>query len=164
MTSRLFLHHAHAIYFSHLSMGGSYISFRPFSPNVWPSHRFRGSLCRCGSYVCHNASSRSVQLAKLTSRMLTLRGVPLQELPYVALVLVEPTMIPEELFYAHFDDRMATMEMIVAATSLRRDKWPSREDAFEWFRGKTPWKTWDSRTLRLLVVSVFLTCYLNEGC
>ncbi len=86
-------------------------------------------------------------------RMLTTRGTLLSELPYAALVLIEPTMIPEELFYAHFDDRMANMAVMVGATSLRRDSWPSRNDAFLWFERKFPWKTWDPRALRLLVVS-----------
>ncbi|KAF8909980.1 hypothetical protein CPB85DRAFT_1221751 [Mucidula mucida] len=83
--------------------------------------------------------------------MLTTRGTLLSELPYAALVLIEPTMIPEELFYAHFDDRMANMAVMVGATSLRRDSWPSRNDAFLWFERKFPWKTWDPRALRLLV-------------
>ncbi|KAF9032692.1 hypothetical protein BDZ89DRAFT_1233477 [Hymenopellis radicata] len=53
--------------------------------------------------------------------MLTTRGILLSELPYAALVLIEPTMIPEDLSYAHFDDRMANMAVMVGATSLRRD-------------------------------------------
>ena len=85
--------------------------------------------------------------------MLTTRDIPLPELPYAALILIEPTMIPDELFYAHFDDRMTTMEVIVNTTSLRRDTWTSREEALDWFRRKFPWKTWDPRAIRLFVVS-----------
>ncbi|KAJ3795301.1 hypothetical protein GGU11DRAFT_792705, partial [Lentinula aff. detonsa] len=83
--------------------------------------------------------------------MLTMRSFPLSRLPYVSLILVEPTMITREMFEAHFDDRIRSMEMLVGATEVRRDVWPDREEAFRWLSRRFPFRTWDPRVVRLLV-------------
>ncbi|KAK7448810.1 hypothetical protein VKT23_013540 [Stygiomarasmius scandens] len=83
--------------------------------------------------------------------MLTTKTFPVSKLPYVALILIEPTMVTRELFFEHFDDRMITMEFTVGATSIRRDTWPGREEAFQWLSRKFPWRMWDPRVVRLLV-------------
>ncbi|KAJ3843769.1 Alpha/beta hydrolase fold-1, partial [Lentinula raphanica] len=83
--------------------------------------------------------------------MLTTKNFPLSHLPYVSLVLIEPTMITREMFEAHFDDRIRSMEMSVGATEVRRDVWPDREEAFRWLSRRFPFRTWDPRVVRLLV-------------
>ncbi|KAF8816217.1 hypothetical protein BYT27DRAFT_7238055 [Phlegmacium glaucopus] len=92
--------------------------------------------------VGHSAGAATV--------ILTTKGMLYHELPYVAMVLIEPTMMTREVFNAHLDDRMASMDSVVAATSARRDFWLSKEQAFEYFKGRFPWKSWDPRVLRLL--------------
>ncbi|KAG5642245.1 hypothetical protein DXG03_003348 [Asterophora parasitica] len=82
--------------------------------------------------------------------MLSTTDFPLSEIPYAAIVLVEPAMITRELFNAHLEDRMATMNFAVSSTSVRRDTWESREAAFKWFSRRYPWNTWDSRVVRIL--------------
>jgi hypothetical protein len=62
-------------------------------------------------------------------------------------------MVTRELFFKHFDERMATMEFTVDATSIRRDTWPGREEAFKWLSKRFPWSEWDERAVRILVVS-----------
>ncbi|KAJ3889095.1 Alpha/beta hydrolase family-domain-containing protein [Lentinula edodes] len=83
--------------------------------------------------------------------MLTTKSFPLSHLPYVSLILIEPTMITREMFEAHFDDRIRSMEMSVGATEVRRDVWPNREEAFRWLSRRFPFRTWDPRVVRLLV-------------
>jgi hypothetical protein len=85
-------------------------------------------------------------------RMLTTKEFPVSELPYVSLILVEPTMVSKELYEAHIDDRNATMDFTVGATTVRRDAWPSREEAFKWLSKRFPWQVWDPRVVRLLTV------------
>ena len=75
------------------------------------------------------------------------------ELPYAAMILIEPTMVTRELFNAQLDDRMAYMDFVVATTYARRDIWPSNEHAFEYFKTRLPWKFWNPRVLRLLAVN-----------
>ena len=86
-------------------------------------------------------------------RILTTKEMLHHELPYVAMILIEPTMATRELFNAQLDDRMAYMDFVVAMTSERRDIWSSNEHAFEYFKTRSPWKFWDPRVLRLLTVN-----------
>ncbi|KAJ7600911.1 Alpha/beta hydrolase family-domain-containing protein [Mycena floridula] len=83
--------------------------------------------------------------------MLTTKDIPLSEIPYIAVILIEPTMVTQELFYQTFDERMATMVFTVEATSMRRDTWPTRDEAFIWMSKRFPWRKWDPRAVRLLV-------------
>ncbi|KIK61555.1 hypothetical protein GYMLUDRAFT_42556 [Collybiopsis luxurians FD-317 M1] len=82
--------------------------------------------------------------------MLTTKPFPISSLPYVSLILVEATMITQEMFEAHFDDRMRSMEISIAATEARRDVWPDREEAFKWLSRRFPFRTWDPRVVRIL--------------
>ena len=75
------------------------------------------------------------------------------ELPYVSMILIEPTVVTRELFNTTLDDRMAHMDFVVAMTNARRDIWSSNEHAFEYFKTRFPWKFWDPRVLRLLTVN-----------
>jgi hypothetical protein len=86
-------------------------------------------------------------------RILTTKGMLDHELPYVAMILIEPTVVTRELFNAQLDDRMEYMNFVVAMTSARRDIWSSNEHAFEYFKTRFPWKFWDPRVLRLLTVN-----------
>uniref|UniRef100_A0A0W0F8H8 AB hydrolase-1 domain-containing protein n=1 Tax=Moniliophthora roreri TaxID=221103 RepID=A0A0W0F8H8_MONRR len=84
-----------------------------------------------------------------TMMLLTLE-IPLSEIPYVALVLIEATMITREHFYESFDARIETMEFTINATLGRRDTWPSKEFAFEWMSKRFPWQFWDQRIVRIM--------------
>jgi hypothetical protein len=88
--------------------------------------------------------------------MLTTKAFPLSGLPYAAIVLIEPAMITRELFSAHLEDRMATMNLAVKVTSIRRDTWDSREVAFKWFIKRFPWSSWDPRVVHILAVRMLL--------
>ena len=52
-------------------------------------------------------------------------------------------MVTKEIFTAQLDERMAYMDFVVDATSARRDTWQSKEQAFEYFKTRIPWKYWD---------------------
>ncbi|RDB21685.1 hypothetical protein Hypma_011238 [Hypsizygus marmoreus] len=82
--------------------------------------------------------------------MLTTKEFALSQIPYAAIVLIEPAMVTRELFNAHIEDRMASMNFAVSATSVRRDTWVSREVAFTWFSKRFPWNVWDPRVVRIL--------------
>jgi hypothetical protein len=88
--------------------------------------------------------------------MLTAKELSTYRLPFLALILVEPTMISREVFYANKEQRMAALNMAIGATSARRDTWDSREAAFDWFTKRLPWKFWDPRVTRLFSVLRFL--------
>ncbi|KAJ7131540.1 Alpha/Beta hydrolase protein [Mycena crocata] len=82
--------------------------------------------------------------------ILTTRDIPLPALPFVSLILIEPTVIPRELFYHEIEERLSTMEFVVSATLTRRERWRSREEAHAWLARRVPWDSWDPRALRML--------------
>ncbi|KAF9037740.1 Alpha/beta hydrolase fold-1 [Panaeolus papilionaceus] len=63
---------------------------------------------------------------------------------YHALVFCE-VMTADHKFAAPLGDGMATSAM------KRRDIWPSKEAALEFFKSRGTWKTWDARVQKLLV-------------
>lgn len=97
------------------------------------------------------------------SRMLTVKEFSSLCLPYAALILIEPTIVTKEVFDAQFDARTASIKFVVAATSVRRDTWANKDEAFTWLSKRFPWNLWDSRVVRLLAVS---PCYtgLQSSC
>lgn len=95
--------------------------------------------------------------------MLTTKGIPLTEIPYESLIFIEPTMVSQELFYETFDDRISVMEFTVEATRMRRITWPGREEAFKWMSRRFPWRKWDPRVVRLLVVSTSFLRVTSTG-
>lgn len=42
--------------------------------------------------------------------------------------------------------------LFLEVTKNRRDIWPSKKEALEWFAARRPWKTWDRRALEAYVV------------
>lgn len=72
------------------------------------------------------------------------------------MILIEPAVVTRELFNAELDDRIAYMNLVVAMTSARRDIWPSKEHAFEYFKTRFPWRFWHPRVLHLLTVNSLL--------
>jgi len=85
--------------------------------------------------------------------MLTTKGIPSNELPYRAIILIEPTIVTREVFNSHLEDRMTAINFSVATTSMRRNIWKSRTEAFEYFTKRVPWVDWDCRAVRILIVS-----------
>ncbi|KAF9466486.1 alpha/beta-hydrolase [Collybia nuda] len=81
--------------------------------------------------------------------MLTMKKFPIKNPPYKAVILVEPTMLSQELFDAHAEERYAFANATKKFTLDRRDTWPSKKAALEWLGKRAPWKSWDPRVLRL---------------
>ncbi|KAJ6576021.1 Alpha/Beta hydrolase protein [Mycena vulgaris] len=82
--------------------------------------------------------------------VLTTKDTPLSSIPHAGLILIEPTVIPRDLFYLRLDDRVVTMEFVVSATVSRRKRWRSRAEAHAWLARRVPWDSWDPRALRML--------------
>ncbi|KAJ6471586.1 Alpha/beta hydrolase fold-1 [Mycena vitilis] len=76
------------------------------------------------------------------------RAMELSAIPYSAFVLIEPTLVSPEDFRGRIEK---TIMGFSAATKTRREKWPSREAAHQWMRGRYPWRVWDPRMLQALV-------------
>ncbi|KAK2459546.1 hypothetical protein APHAL10511_008425 [Amanita phalloides] len=83
--------------------------------------------------------------------LISMKEFPIADIPYVGIVLIEPTMAPRDVFYARYEERKAALDFAVSTTSVRRDTWRSKGDAFAYFTRRVPWKNWDSRIVKLLV-------------
>ncbi|KAF9553776.1 alpha/beta-hydrolase [Agrocybe pediades] len=87
--------------------------------------------------IGHSAGTIAVTL------MTTLFDDPRQQFDKV--ILVEPTM-----WDADVSSRMSDMyHMGAKTTALRRNRWASKEAAYDWFRTRPPWSNWDPTVLKL---------------
>ena len=69
----------------------------------------------------------------------------------MSMVLIEPAIVDRDSFTSRPDDRIR-VEMLMKAVATRKDEWDSPDAAYEWLAKRQPWKTWDSRALRLYAV------------
>ncbi|PFH46851.1 hypothetical protein AMATHDRAFT_153639 [Amanita thiersii Skay4041] len=83
--------------------------------------------------------------------LLSIKDFPLSEPPYLSVILIEPSIAPRDVYNSRYEERRAVLEYAVSSTSMRRDTWASRKDAFAYFKSRAPWKLWDERVVRLLV-------------
>ena len=61
-------------------------------------------------------------------------------------------MVTTELYTENIEAHEFATAMACKSSSSRRDTWDDKESAFEWLSKKRPWKSWDSRALRLFTV------------
>ncbi|KAJ7784935.1 alpha/beta-hydrolase [Mycena maculata] len=70
--------------------------------------------------------------------------IDVENSPYVAMILVEPSMVAAELDpYTE-----GGIGPLTSAIRVRRDTWASREAAHKWMGSRFPWNIWDPRVLR----------------
>ncbi|KAF7973728.1 hypothetical protein HWV62_14292 [Athelia sp. TMB] len=87
--------------------------------------------------------------------------------PYSSFILVEPTIVSEQMYNGafvhrqharlalisltpdHIDAHRFVDEMVISNTLKRRDVWEDKAVALKWLSTKSPWKYWDLRALEL---------------
>ena len=74
-------------------------------------------------------------------------------IPYECMVLVEPGIVDRESFAANPRDRKK-LDSLVKMILSRRNEWDSHDAAFTYFSKRMPYKTWDPRIVRLVVVRI----------
>ncbi|KII83781.1 hypothetical protein PLICRDRAFT_58234 [Plicaturopsis crispa FD-325 SS-3] len=89
------------------------------------------------------------QSAGAAALLNTTEYFPSSALPYIALFLVEPTIIWEAMYNETREDRETMMDFIMRGTLARRESWPTRDDAFASLRKRLPWAMWDPRAVKL---------------
>ncbi|KAK0189641.1 Alpha/Beta hydrolase protein [Armillaria mellea] len=85
----------------------------------------------------------------------------LDDVPFAALVLIEPTIWPEELTGPEHESPIVTLA--TQTIPLRRDHWKSREDARTYLAKRIPWSMWDRRILDIYVEYGLLLDPSNGG-
>jgi len=94
---------------------------------------------------------------------MSMRNSPIQRPPYVAIFLIEPTILSQELFVAHAAEREQFAKMSMKATLERRDTWPGREAAASYLRCRLPWKSWDARVFDIYIKHGLRTVVSFDG-
>ncbi|KAI8984799.1 Alpha/beta hydrolase family-domain-containing protein [Trametes punicea] len=69
-------------------------------------------------------------------------------LPFASLILVDPLMVTRERLQEAIKEG-AMMLRAPDAARARKNVWPSRPEAKEWFAKRLPWRRWDPRVLDL---------------
>lgn len=70
----------------------------------------------------------------------------------MAVILFEPVYVIPPL--VDKDERISRSALNVRGVKMRKDRFPSREDAAKWARKRMPWKTWDERMFNCYMVGL----------
>ncbi|KAJ6474400.1 Alpha/Beta hydrolase protein [Mycena vitilis] len=70
-----------------------------------------------------------------------------EKCPYAGLILIEPSMMDEQIWDANREEIQPAFDMVTSAVVHRRDGWPSKEAAHKYFVSRFPWNTWDPRVV-----------------
>lgn len=84
-------------------------------------------------------------------RILATSGYPPYRLPFSSLIMVDPPMMTQELL-AKAKTQNTPLLAAVEEAKMRKDIWPSRDAAREWFSKRLPYKLWTPEVLQLFVV------------
>lgn len=68
-----------------------------------------------------------------------------------SLVLIEPPIAQRHVFEQHVQERKAQVALVAKVLGAQKEEWPSREAAYEVFKKRQPWKSWDDRMRRVQV-------------
>lgn len=68
-----------------------------------------------------------------------------------SIILVEAPVIQREVFKPYVHKRIAQVALISKVLNAQTDQWPSRDSAYEAFKKRQPWKTWDDRVRKIHV-------------
>ncbi|OCH89397.1 hypothetical protein OBBRIDRAFT_756677 [Obba rivulosa] len=86
--------------------------------------------------------------ALLRSTMKLPKDLPM---PYTTLVIVEDGMATRGLWKKDGDRPLTGLNALISSVDKRRDNWPDREQAQNFFSKRAPWKSWDKRAVELFV-------------
>jgi hypothetical protein len=106
-----------------------------------------------GTSALYVAPSRTVPGTDHLNSALSTNEFTAESLPYGAMILVEPVMIPHKVFLKHKTQIHANTHMISKMIAKRRETWKDKEEALTWLTGRLPWKKWDTHIVKLFVVS-----------
>ncbi|OJA14466.1 hypothetical protein AZE42_05294 [Rhizopogon vesiculosus] len=91
----------------------------------------------------HSAGSSAI--------MLSTREFPLREKPFIALFLIEPSMLTPELWESHLVEEEAEIKRRMSAALHRRHVFDTREEAVNYFRERKRWNELDPDVFNVFV-------------
>ncbi|KIK83952.1 hypothetical protein PAXRUDRAFT_700607 [Paxillus rubicundulus Ve08.2h10] len=95
--------------------------------------------------------------------MLSTKEFPPSRSPYIAIFLIEPSMLSRELWMTHLAERELAMRKSMDAALRRQHSWSTLEDAIAYFRQIRPWSFYDPKVLDVFKMYGFRTVSAGEG-
>jgi hypothetical protein len=89
----------------------------------------------------------------LEVRILSTRAFPMRNQPFVAVFLLEPSMLTRELWMTHLMERETLMRRSMSATLRRPSMFDTWEEAANYYRKRKPWAGWDHEAFDVFQVS-----------
>ncbi|KAJ7115435.1 hypothetical protein C8R44DRAFT_740012 [Mycena epipterygia] len=99
--------------------------FRSFSPHAGKTHRANWALSR---------SRNTYFLTARRASAFTMKDMDIASIPYVAFILIEASAANREIFERAIFYRL---EALAREIKTRRDRWKSREEAYQWMKTKS---------------------------
>lgn len=103
----------------------------------------------------HSAGSSAIILAT--------RAFPMRNQPFVAVFLLEPSMLTRELWMSHLVERETLMRRSTRATLRRPDMFDTWEEASNYYRKRKPWAGWNHEVFDIFTQYGFHSVGTHDG-
>jgi len=119
-------------------------------------HRLVGFGHSAGSSAMSATLSLTLLIgADFCARVLSTQMFPLCKQPFIALFLIEPSMLTRELWESHLLEEEAGVRRRMSAALRRRHVFDTREEAAGYFQQLKPWSGFDPDVFNIFIVSKF---------
>ncbi|KAG1882652.1 Alpha/beta hydrolase fold-1 [Suillus subluteus] len=105
--------------------------------------------------VGHSAGSSAI--------ILSTRAFPMRNQPFVAVFLLEPSMLTRELWTSHLMERETLMRRSIRATLRRRSVFDTWEEAANHYRKRKPWAGYDHEVFDIFAQHGFHSVGVQDG-
>ncbi|KAG2131600.1 Alpha/beta hydrolase fold-1 [Suillus bovinus] len=103
----------------------------------------------------HSAGSSAI--------ILSTRAFPMCNQPFVAVFLLEPSMLTRELWMSHLMEREALVRKSMSATLRRRNVFDTLEEAAKYCRKRKPWAEFDQEVFDVFKQHGFYSVSIQDG-
>ncbi|KAG1780496.1 Alpha/beta hydrolase fold-1 [Suillus placidus] len=103
----------------------------------------------------HSAGSSAI--------ILSTRAFSMRNQPFIAVFLLEPSMLTRELWMAHLMERETLMKKSISATLRRRGVFDTWEEAANYYRNRKPWAGYDREVFDVFKQHGFYSVAMQDG-
>lgn len=103
----------------------------------------------------HSAGSSAI--------ILSTRAFSMRNQPFVAVFLLEPSMLTRELWMAHLMERETLVRKSISATLRRRSVFDTWEEAANYYRNRKPWSGYDHEVFDVFKQHGFYSVGMQDG-
>lgn len=98
-----------------------------------------------------------------SAMILSTRAFSMRNQPFVAVFLLEPSMLTRELWMAHLMERETLVRKSISATLRRRSVFDTWEEAANYYRNRKPWSGYDHEVFDVFKQHGFYSVGMQDG-